>query len=128
MAVTLTNTMFPHFAVISRSVNSETPPFTAGDPTVIWEGECDCQSGTEQGGTVYRRDVYVSDYTIFCESILDEETGLPVEIKTGDTISVTFVTGGTPIDMVVEQSTTDNIWSENGKQYGTTVWAKKSKA
>lgn len=127
MSVTLTNTMFPHTAVISRTAASETPPFTA-TTTQIWSGDCDCQSGTEQGGTVYRRDVYISDYTIFCESILDNSTGLPIELKTGDKISVTFVTNGTPVDMVIEQTTTDNIWSENGKQYGTTIWAKRSKA
>lgn len=128
MSVTLTNTMFPHYAVISRTVNSETPPFEPEEPVVIWEGYCDCQSGTEQGGTTYRRDVYISDYTIFCESILDENTGLPLPLQTGDIVSVTFVTDSTPVDMVIEQTETANIWSENGKTYGTTIWAKRSHA
>jgi hypothetical protein len=117
---TFSNTMFPHFAVISRTTISEEPPFTATSAT-IWSGSCDCQFGTEQGGITYKRDVFVSDHTIFCENIT-------AEIRTGDKISVTFVSGRTPVDMVVEQSETADIWQEGGKTYGTTIWAKRSMA
>jgi hypothetical protein len=117
MSVILTNPDFPHSAVISRTTVSATPPFTVSTPEVIWEGECDCQSSVG-GSTVLSREVYVSDYTIFCESI-------SVPIKTGDTVSVTFVTDGTPVDMVIEQSETSNIWVEGEKTYGTTIWCNK---
>jgi len=120
MGVTLTNTDYPHYAVVSRTAISDEPPFT-GVTTTLWEGDCDCQSGTEQGGTSFRREVFVSDYTIFTECI-------DVEIKAGDTISVTFVTGRTPVDMTIEHTTTDNVWEEDGKVFGTTIWAKASKA
>ena len=120
MSVTLTNTDYPHYAVISRTAINEEPPFT-GVTTTVWEGVCDCQVGTEQGGTTYLKDVFVSDYTIYTECI-------EYEIKAGDTISVTFVTDGTPVSMTIEHTTTDNVWEEDGKAFGTTIWAKKSKA
>ena len=119
MSVTLTNTDFPHYATISTSTKSATPPFTV-ITTDIWSGECDTQSSVG-GSTKFSRDVYVSDYTIFLESI-------NVPIKIGDAVKVTFVTDGTPVEMVVVQSTTDNVYEENGKTYGTTIWANKSHA
>jgi hypothetical protein len=86
----------------------------------IWSGECDCQSSVG-GSTAIRREVFVSDYTIFCESI-----DVPIEI--GDTVTVTFTDGGEAVEMTIEQRTTDNIYEENGKTYGTTLWANKSHA
>lgn len=119
MSVTLTNPDFPHSAVISTSTLSATPPYTS-TTTDIWSGECDAQSSVG-GSTKISRDVFVSDYTIFLESI-------SVPIKIGDTVTVTFVTDGTPVEMIVVQSMTDNIYEENGKTYGTTIWANKSHA
>jgi len=119
MSVTLTNPEFPHTAIISRATLSATPPQTA-TIAEIWSGVCDCQSSVG-GSTALRREVFVSDYTIFCESI-----SVPIEI--GDTVTVTFVASGTPVEMTIVQRTTDNIYEENGKTYGTTLWANKSHA
>jgi hypothetical protein len=116
MAAILTNPEYPHFAEISRTALSSEPPFTA-TPTTIWSGAVDCQvSG--RGATHLRQDVYVSDYTIYCECIDDE-------IKTGDQIEVTFKEGDTPIKCKIEQSTTEDVWEVDGVKYGTTIWANK---
>lgn len=119
MSTTLTNPSFPHIATISRSTLSVSPPYTS-TVTEIWSGECDCQSSVG-GSTVLRQDVFVSDYTIFCETLT-----VPIEI--GDIVTVTFIEDGTPIEMTIEQHTSDNIYEEDGKTYGTTLWANKSHA
>lgn len=116
MATTLTNLEYPHLATITRTANLSTPPFTA-TATTIWSGAVDCQvSGG--GGTSIRQDVFVSDYTIYCQAIT-------VDIKTGDQIAVTFKTGGTPVNCKIEQSTTEDIWEVDGVKYGTTIWANR---
>jgi len=112
--VTITDIAYPHTAEISRTtVDRATVPFTSSDST-IWSGDCDCQVG-RGGGTGKRQDVFVSDYTIFCE-LLDDE------LMVGDIVTVTFKTGGTPIVCTVEQYTSDDLYEEDGVHYGTTIW------
>ena len=119
MATILTNPEYPHYAEITRTANSSTPPFTA-TPTTIWSGDVDCQvSGG--GGTSIKQDVFVSDYTIYCPCIDDS-------LFTGDQIEITFKEGGTPIKCQIEQSTTEDIWEVDGVKYGTTIWANKAHA
>lgn len=112
--VTYTNPEYPHFATISRSSTSATPPFTATSPT-IWSGDVDCQVGGG-GSTSTRQDVIVSDYTIYSACIESE-------LQTGDLISITLKEGGTPIDCTIKQSTTEDVWEVDGVKYGTTIWA-----
>ena len=112
--VTLTNTDYPHTAVISRTAVSATPPFTV-TTTTIWSGAVDCQVG-RSGGTGLRQDVFVSDYTIYSECI-------DSLLQTGDNIAVTVTVDGTPVNCTIEQWTTDSIYEEDGVSYGTTIWA-----
>ena len=116
MSVVFNNPEYPHFVTISRTANSSEPPFTA-TTTTIWSGDVDCQVGNN-GGTSIKQDVYVSDYTIYCQCI-------DAELKTGDQVEVTFKEGGTPIKCKVEQSTTENVWEVDGVKYGTTIWVNK---
>lgn len=112
--VVLTNIAYPHTAVISRKVTTETPPFTATEST-IWSGSVDCQVGNS-GSTGLRETVFVSDYIIYSACISSE-------LQTGDIITVTMGTGKTPFDCTIKQHTTENIWEEDGVSYGTTIWA-----
>lgn len=116
--VTLTNTEYPHTAVISRKVTTTTPPFTSSSST-IWSGAVDCQvSGA--GGTGMRQTVFVSDYTIYSACISSE-------LQTGDIITVTMGTGKTPFDCTIEQHTTESVWTVGSTAYGTTIWANRVK-
>lgn len=120
MAVTFTNPEYPHFATITRTTLSETPPFTA-TPTTIWSGAVDCQVSGSKGGTSFVKDVFVSDYTIYSACIGDE-------LLTTDEIEVTFKEGGTPVKCKIVQSTTEDVWEVDGVKYGTTIWANRSQA
>lgn len=118
MATTYLNPDYPHTAVITRKTTSATPPYATATST-IWSGACDCQIGSS-GTTETRDTVFVSDYTIYTACI-------EAELKTGDLISIIRKTGHTPIIATIEQHSTDNIWIENGIQYGTTIWANEVK-
>jgi len=119
MSTTLTNPEYPHFAEISRTASGVEPPFET-TTTVIWSGEVDCQVRTS-GGTTMKDDVFVSDYTIYCQCI-------PDTILKGDQIDVTLKEGDDPIKCKIEQSTTEDIWEVDGVKYGTTIWADKVSA
>ena len=115
--VTITDIAYPHTAVITRTtVVKTTVPFSSTTAT-IWSGICDCQVG-RGGGTGKRQDVFVSDYTIFC-ALFD------AELKVGDTVTVTFKTGGTPITCTIEQFSCDDLYVEDGVNYGTTIWVNR---
>jgi hypothetical protein len=115
--VTITDIAYPHTAVIARvTVNKSAVPFTSTTST-IWSGVCDCQIG-RGGATGKKQDVFVSDYTIFCE-IFD------AELMVGDTITVTLKSGWTPIECTIKQFSSDNIFVEDGVEYGTTIWANR---
>lgn len=116
--VELINEEYPHTAVISRKVTTETPPYSATS-SEIWSGEVDCQVSAS-GGTGTRQTVFVSDYTIYSACISSE-------LQTGDIITVTLGSGKTPFNCTIEQHTTENVWEVNGVAYGTTIWANRVK-
>ena len=118
MSVIFTNPEFPHYAVISRTATTTTPPYTA-TPSTIWSGDVDCQVGGS-GATTKVQTVFVSDYTIYCACITSE-------LQTGDNVVVTLKSGGTPINCVIQQSTTEDIWEVDGVKYGTTIWVNEVK-
>lgn len=107
---------FPHTISITRLGENSEPPYTANTDISIWSGDCDSQIG----GAYDKQFVAEATHTVFSELI-------PVEVKHGDKVKIIKRVGWTPILGVVVQVSFDDIFTDNGKAYGTTIWVKETK-
>lgn len=108
---------FPHtISIVRLGELSKEPPYVSTPDVAIWSGDCDCQSG----GTYDKQFVAEATHTVFSEL-------LQVEVKQGDKVEVIRRIGWTPILGIIVQVDFNDIFTDNGKTYGTTIWVKETK-
>lgn len=109
---------FPHTLKITRSgeVDYTTAPYTENPDSDVWSGDCDCQVG----GTYEKQFVAESTHIIYAEFIT-------AEIKYGDKVHVIKHEGWTPIEGEVLQFDSREIFEEDGKVFGTTIWVRETR-